>query len=145
MEDLDWEIRVAADGDIDAMLGLWKDIEGLNSVPESLASVKRFIKINPDGCLVAMNEGRLIGTAMAGFDGWRGCVYRLAVNKDFRLKGVGQALLEQCLEVFEQQGAPKAYLYVKANNHNALAFYNHLQWEKRDDIMVFDWDFMELP
>jgi 4-hydroxy-3-methylbut-2-enyl diphosphate reductase len=39
------------------------------------------------------DDGRILGSVIAGFDGWRAHVYRMAVDPDVRKGGVGRALV----------------------------------------------------
>ena len=54
---------------------------------------------------VAEDEGRLLGTLIAGFDGWRGNMYGMAVEPDQRRRGVGTALVRHA-ETWLRAGLP---------------------------------------
>ncbi|HSX67116.1 hypothetical protein [Nocardioides sp.] len=41
--------------------------------------VMRLIEHDPAAVLVAVHEGRIVGTSVSGWDGWRAKLYRLAV------------------------------------------------------------------
>ncbi|MGO9498921.1 MAG: GNAT family N-acetyltransferase [Solirubrobacteraceae bacterium] len=40
------------------------------------------------------DEGELVGALIAGWDGWRGNMYRLAVGPDHRRRGVARRSLD---------------------------------------------------
>ncbi|WP_054696286.1 GNAT family N-acetyltransferase [Syntrophomonas palmitatica] len=141
MKDFNWTIRLATEEDIENMLLLWEDVsEFMSSVPDTPESVKKFMQYNLKGCLVAVSGTELVGSVMAAYDGWRGCIYHLAVKPEYQGHGIGKALMEQAMQEFKRLGAVRVYLYTKAGNKNAREFYRHLRWVERDDIIVFNWD-----
>ena len=48
---------------------------------------------DPAALLLAEDGAQLVGSVIAGWDGWRGHLYRLAVHPDRRRAGVGRTLL----------------------------------------------------
>ncbi len=76
--------------------------------------------------LVAEENGTVIGTVMAGYDGHRGWINYLAVHPDFRLHGIGRALMAEAENRLSLLGCPKINLQVRANNPGVIAFYEHL-------------------
>lgn len=76
--------------------------------------------------LVAEEEGRVIGTAMAGWDGHRGWLYAVAVDPARRRSGVGAALVRAAEERLAALGCTKINLQVRAENAAVAAFYERL-------------------
>lgn len=72
---------------------------------------------------VAPRLGELVGTLIAGWDGWRAHLYRLAVHPAHRRKGIATALLAAAENRFVQFGAFRADAMVL--HDNALA---HPAW-----------------
>ena len=62
------EIRPLSPGDYDALYALWTSCKGmgLNSVDDSREGITRFISRNPDTCLVAEENGKIIGVVLGG-------------------------------------------------------------------------------
>jgi ribosomal protein S18 acetylase RimI-like enzyme len=50
---------------------------------------------------------QLVGSVIAGWDGWRAHLYRLAVRPDRRREGIGRALLAAAEERFAEFGASR--------------------------------------
>lgn len=71
-------------------------------------------------------DGRLVGTAMVGWDGHRGWVYYLAVAKSHRGRGLGRELMTAAEKWLKAVGAPKIQFMVRAENDAVVAFYDHL-------------------
>lgn len=79
--------------------------------------------------LAALDGERLVGTAMLGHDGHRGWVYYLAVAADVRHRGTGRALMAAAEEWLRDRDVPAMNLMVRAENTEALTFYDRLGYE----------------
>ncbi|PKM76933.1 MAG: N-acetyltransferase [Firmicutes bacterium HGW-Firmicutes-15] len=139
-----WRICRAETSNIDAMLNLWSYIPEIqSSIADSFESVQGFMELNQASFLVALLDVKLIGTVMGGYNGWRGTIYHLAVHPDYRGQGIGRALLEQCIAVLHQRGAPRVDLYTYASNETAQAFYRKLGWRERKEVKNFSWEYSQ--
>src|SRR5262249_57158706 len=88
------------------VLELWKSAEAIPRPTDTLAELQRIVREHPNTLLVGEEDGRLIGTVIAGWDGWRGGIYRLAVLPDCPRRGVGQALRAGAERRPAARGAP---------------------------------------
>lgn len=86
--------------------------------------------------LVAYHNSKLIGTAMAGFDGHRGWVYYVAVHPDYRLKGLGSRLMSKVESGLEDLGCTKLNLQIRSSNAEVRAFYKNLGYTVEDRISM---------
>lgn len=99
-------LRAAVAADVDKVLELWRDsAENANRPVDTRAAVEALLRRDPDALIVAADDGELIGTIIAGWDGWRCHLGRLAVRPDRRRQGVGAALLEAAESRLESLGA----------------------------------------
>lgn len=82
---------------------------------------------------MAVRQGRVMGTVMAGYDGHRGWIYSLAVNSTCRKQGMGSMLLESAMLALEQLGCFKVNLQILEENRAVRRFYeaNGFAVEKR--------------
>ncbi|QCX74973.1 Acetyltransferase YpeA [Streptomyces sp. YIM 121038] len=117
MDDL--RIRPARPGDLDAVLAFWKVAGEGTSISDDRAGVERLVARDPDALLLAERGGELVGTAIAGFDGWRCHLYRLAVHPDQRRRGIGSALLTAAEQRFAALGGRRADAMVLNRNERA--------------------------
>jgi len=73
--------------------------------------------------LISERPGRVIGTLIAAWDGWRGNMYRLAVAVEERRSGVGLALVRAGEEHLRDCGARRITALVGAEDEGALALW----------------------
>lgn len=81
-------------------------------------------------------DGRLIASAMAGYDGHRGWVNYLAVAPDMRGRGFGAALMREIETQLAALGCPKLNLQVRAGNLDAIAFYRRLGYDVEEIVSL---------
>ncbi len=78
---------------------------------------------DPDLFLVAETGARLVGVALGGWDGRRAYIYHLAVDPDWRRRGVASRLMDELEERFRARGALKAKLQIVQGNDASTAFF----------------------
>lgn len=115
----DLRIRPATPADLDAVLAFWKTAAEGTSISDDRAGVERLVERDPGALLLAEADGELAGTVIAGFDGWRCHLYRLAVHPDRRRRGIGSALLSAAEERFAGLGGRRADAMVLTRNETA--------------------------
>jgi ribosomal protein S18 acetylase RimI-like enzyme len=112
-----YTIRTATSADIDALLVLWEKAAENDSRPRDTAEALEALLVrDPDATIVAETDGRLAGSVIAGWDGWRYHLYRLAVDPGCRRQGIGAALLEAAEARFKELGATRADAMVLTGN-----------------------------
>ncbi|MFC9178373.1 MULTISPECIES: GNAT family N-acetyltransferase [Streptomyces] len=117
MDDL--SIRSATAADLDGVLAFWKVAAEGTSISDDGDGVARLVERDPDALILAERDGTLVGTVIAGFDGWRCHLYRLAVHPEQRRRGVGGALLAAAEERFAALGGRRADAMVLDRNELA--------------------------
>lgn len=102
------QLRTARLDDVDGLIAFWR-LAGENDArpTDSTVAVRRLIESDPDALLVAAIDGLIVGTVIAGWDGWRAHLYRLAVHPDHRRQGIGRLLLNVAEARLEVLGASR--------------------------------------
>jgi ribosomal protein S18 acetylase RimI-like enzyme len=99
--------------------------------------IRKKLLHDPDLFLVAEDDGKLVGTVMGGFDGRRGLVYHLAVEANYRSRGIGQRLMEEVEARLRLKGCIRCYLLVTKDNDPAMRFYERRGWKKMDHVYIY--------
>ncbi|MFD5569266.1 GNAT family N-acetyltransferase [Streptomyces cadmiisoli] len=115
----DVRIRAATPEDLPTVLDFWKTAAEGTSISDDLDGVRRLVERDPDALLLAELDGELVGTVIAGFDGWRCHLYRLAVHPLRRRRGVAAALLAAAEERFVRLGGRRVDAMVLTRNETA--------------------------
>ncbi|MFJ4367054.1 GNAT family N-acetyltransferase [Streptomyces chartreusis] len=115
----DLRIRAATADDLDAVLAFWKTAAEGTSISDDRDGVERLVARDPEALILAELDGELVGTVIAGFDGWRCHLYRLAVHPEARRRGIGAALLEAAEERFVRLGGRRGDAMVLKRNEIA--------------------------
>jgi N-acetylglutamate synthase len=124
------------------VLALWQKSEGIGlSGADSLENIRSYLERNPGLSFVAFKEGRIVGAVLAGHDGRRGYIHHLAVNPEWRRRGIGRRLVERCLQILQGDGIQKCHLFIFNNNPGGIAFWKSLGWEQRMDISILSMTF----
>jgi ribosomal protein S18 acetylase RimI-like enzyme len=76
-------------------------------LPDTAEAVAALLGRDPDAVILAEHDGVLIGSVIAGWDGWRYHLYRLAVRPGWRRRGVGAALLTAAERRLRDLGATR--------------------------------------
>jgi len=80
----------------------------------------------PELLFVAEQDGAVVGTVMAGYDGHRGWLYAVAVGAAHRQRGIGAALIGAAEAALKARGCVKINLQVLESNPAAIGFYERL-------------------
>jgi ribosomal protein S18 acetylase RimI-like enzyme len=125
-------IRPFEPADTDAVLAVWQEAfphYAADDAPphrDPRRSIAMKCATQPELFFVALCDGRVAGTLMAGYDGHRGWLYSLGVTNDARRLGVGRALIAHAEAALAARGCVKVNLQVLADNDDACRFYEAL-------------------
>ena len=104
------------------MLGVWREAGSVPSVSDDPASLERLLATSQDALLVAEADGRVVGTIIAGWDGWRANFYRLAVLPSAR-RGIALRLVAEAERRLAAKGARRLSAIVMSEHDPAVALW----------------------
>lgn len=108
---------------------------GLNNLDDSREGIEKFLSRNPDTCLVAEEEEKIIGVILVGNDGRRGYIYHTAVHPEYRRKGIAGKLADHAVKELKRLGINKAALVAFAGNEAGNAFWESQGFTVREDLV----------
>ncbi|MGW1764274.1 GNAT family N-acetyltransferase [Streptomyces sp. NPDC002073] len=115
----DLRIRAATPADAETVLAFWKTAAEGTSITDDADGVTRLIAHDPDALILAESDGLLVGSVIAGYDGWRCSLYRLAVLPSHRRQGISTALLDAAEQRFRALGGRRGDAMVLVENQRA--------------------------
>ena len=131
------EIRPYLESDEPEATALWKeafpDEPARNATPQFIA---RKLGVQRELFLVGTRDGRVVATAIGGYDGVRGWVYKLAVAQRERGNGHGKAMMGELERRLAAIGCPKLNLQVRTSNRAVIAFYESLGYAIEERISM---------
>lgn len=119
----DLSIRESRPGEAEALLALWREAEATPSVTDNADEIRRVLRQRCADVLVAGADGRLVGSVIGTFNGWRGNIYRMAVHPDYRSRGVGRSLVGEVERRLAARGAKRITALVEKDHPWATAFW----------------------
>lgn len=133
-------IRTMKAGDYEGVYSLWMSIKGfaMRSIDDSREGVERYLARNPKTSVVALEEGKIVGAILCGHDGRRGCMYHVCVHEDYRMRGIGKAMVVFAMEALKKEEISKVSLIAFTQNDVGNAFWNRIGWTKREDLNYYD-------
>lgn len=126
-------IRPLVDADVEPVVALWSTAGLTRPWNDPHEDIRRAREVWPELLLVADDDGEVVGTVMAGYDGHRGWLFYLASAR--RGEGIGRALVAEAERRLTALGCPKVMLMVRAGNDDVIDYYATLDYV-RDEVAV---------
>jgi ribosomal protein S18 acetylase RimI-like enzyme len=128
-------IRAGRLEDIQSVLELWRQADATPSVTDTADDLRRAIADPPAHVLVAEVGGRVVGSVIGTFDGWRGNIYRLAVHPDRRRQGIARALMAEVEAKLARQEAKRITALVEKDHPWAMNFWEAVGYRMDERIV----------
>jgi ribosomal protein S18 acetylase RimI-like enzyme len=130
-------LRPGEPEDGEAILTLWAAAGAEPTHTDTLASLSRLMEHDPMALIVAEEDGSIVGSVIAAWDGWRGSVYRLVVARSHRRLGLGRHLLQAAEDRLSSPGAVRAQAIVVEHETVAVSFWHASGWERQVQRLRF--------
>ena len=125
-----FEIRAATTAELGDVLGFWRRA-GDPTPTDSPVALRLLLDRDPEALLLAEDERGIVGTLIAAWDGWRGSLYRLAVDPERRRAGIATALVRAGEERLRGLGAVRLTAIVVEGDAVAGALWEAVGYERR--------------
>jgi ribosomal protein S18 acetylase RimI-like enzyme len=127
-------IRHGRQEDIEELIEFWRDAGENHGRPaDKSVLVEALLSRDPESLIVAESDGIIVGTVIAGWDGWRAHLYRLAVAPDHRGRGVARLLMRHAEERLRVLGAPRFDAMVLSSNDTGAAAWAAMGYQPQDN------------
>lgn len=129
-------LRAFREPDTEAVVELWMECGLTRAWNDPRKDIARKLGVQRNLFLVAEADGRVVGTAMAGYDGHRAWVNYLGVAPALQGRGLGRRLMAEVERRLLERGCPKVNLQIREGNEPVMEFYRALGYE-RDAAVSF--------
>ncbi|MYH14046.1 MAG: GNAT family acetyltransferase [Gammaproteobacteria bacterium] len=130
-------IRPATVADRSSVIALWETVfpdDPPHNAPPKVFDAK--LAVQDDMLLVAVEDGAVVGTTMAGYDGFRGWLHKVAVSPQHQGRGLATALVRHAIRTLRSAGCIKVNLQIRATNLEVREFYESLGFEIEDNLIM---------
>jgi ribosomal protein S18 acetylase RimI-like enzyme len=128
-------IRHCRREDVPAVLGLWAQSRSEHaSTADRVEDIESLLADSPAALLVAEHDDEIVGALIAGWDGWRGNMYRLAVRDGRRREGIGLALVRAGEDYLRQCGVRRVTALVAFEDEVAGGFWESAGYPRDREI-----------
>lgn len=132
---LDFVVRPCRTNEASAVLELWEQTRSEHAtMPDRPDDVRRLLSHDAGSLLVADVDGAILGALIAGSDGWRGNMYRLAVRAEHRRMGIGLALVRAGEQHLRKRGANRVTVLVAYEDDIAVSFWEAAGYPQDHEI-----------
>lgn len=122
--------------DVPALLEFWEKAgENAGRPGDDAGLIENLLLWDPDSIIVAESDSGIVGTVIAGWDGWRAHMYRLAVDPDSRGQGIGRRLTRAAEERLRSLGAVRFDAMVLSGNTVGEAAWEAMGYGPQRDWM----------
>jgi ribosomal protein S18 acetylase RimI-like enzyme len=136
-----YTIREACPEDFEPIIRLWASVDRHTGLPDRREYLETFHSFSPDLLLVAEAEGRIIGTVIGGWDGWRANIARLTTRPEVRREGIAMALVREIESRLLAKGARRVYALVDKRSPPAIPFWESAGYAFNDNILQYSRNF----
>jgi len=123
------DFRACRSEDIEAVLSLWRRAGVVPLATDRPDALRRRLERDPQLFILAWDGTTLVGSLMGGWDGYRGQMYRLAVDPGYRRRGIARALLEAVEAELRSLGCERITSLVFKNEPGAPEFWRSTGYE----------------
>ena len=130
------EIRTFELPDEEAVVALWDRCGLIRPLNNPHSDVRRKLSVRPDLFLVGTQDGKIVASVMAGYEGHRGWLNYFAVDPAYRHRGFARSIVAEAESRLRASGCPKINLQIRSSNLGVVEFYRHLGYSVDDVVSL---------
>ena len=130
-------VRQYRDGDRADLVALWETC--FPNDPrwnDPVLIINRKLTLQPELFFVYEADARVVGSVLAGYDGFRGWINKLATHPLYQGQGIASALLKTAETALAELGCPKVNLQVRMENAQVVELYQLAGYETESLISM---------
>jgi ribosomal protein S18 acetylase RimI-like enzyme len=129
-------IRPYSSQDEKSVVELWQECNLTRPWNNPKLDIERMLEVYPDLFLVGLIDDKIVASVMGGYEGHRGWVYYLGVSPEYQRRGYGRKMMDAVTEKLKDIGCPKINIQVRADNKQALGFYEKIGYLLEDRVSM---------
>jgi ribosomal protein S18 acetylase RimI-like enzyme len=134
---MEWRIRNGTEADAGGVLALWRAAGSPRSPTDNEEGIRRLLRRDAEALLLAEGGDDVVGCLIAVWDGWRGSLYRLAVDPAWRRQGIGKELVRRGEERLRELGAVRLTALVANSDSEAVGLWRAVGYERQPGTSRF--------
>ena len=131
------ELRGCLASDVDAVLELWRRADAVPRPTDRPDALLKRVAYGDDLFVLAVAEGRIIGSLIGAWDGWRGGLYRLAVDPEYRRRSIATRLVREVESRLKRVGAERVPIRVFYGEPGAVEFWESVGYRAEPDEAIY--------
>ena len=135
-------IRKMRAGDVDSIAKIDRKITRKDRSAMWKSIVNKYLKLNKDSCLVAEQDGIVVGFMLGSVKDWMfgvekvGWIETLGVDPEFMGQGIGKKMGKALFEYFKKNGVTEVHTLARWDSSDVLAFFKSLGFSPSDFISL---------
>ncbi|MDD6848821.1 MAG: GNAT family N-acetyltransferase [Oscillospiraceae bacterium] len=135
------EIRAMTINDYEEVFAMWQiTTKRALSSADSRDNIEKYLNRNKDLSQVAICNGKIVGTVLAGHDGRFGFIHHMAVMPEYRRHHIGKALAQTAIDRLKTDGIEKTHIFCYCDNKTGQGFWTDFGFKRREDICDFSYE-----
>ena len=124
--------------DYDEIFAMWQiTTKRALSKADERSQIERYLIRNEGMSQVAVVDGKIVGTVLAGHDGRRGFIHHMAVLPEYRRRHIGHKLAQKAIECIAADGIDKTHIFSLCQPHTSVSGFTHSRILLCDDFKDF--------
>jgi ribosomal protein S18 acetylase RimI-like enzyme len=130
------QIRAFRASDEASVIALWTACDLVRPWNDPRKDILRKLSHQPEMFLVGEEDGELVASVMAGYEGHRGWLNYLAVSPAHRNRSFGRQIVAEAERMLTECNCPKLNMQIRSSNVAVLGFYAKLGYTPDDVVCL---------